>query len=81
MNTVEKWATLAVRTCAILVAALAVWQILGNIAGTYRDIDPSYPGYYFSSQLARPFCGLLTAAILYALSRPLGRLLARGLDK
>lgn len=81
MTPAAKWATLAVRICGLLVASLALWQMTGNICGTYRDIDPSYLGYFFSSQLARPFCGLVIGAILYALSRPLGRLIARGLDK
>jgi|WetSurMetagenome_2_1015567.scaffolds.fasta_scaffold311275_2 hypothetical protein len=81
MTPAAKWAILAVRTCGLFVASLAVWQMLGNLVGTYRDIDPSYLGYFVSSQLARPFCGIVVGAVLYAFSRPLGRLIARGLDK
>ena len=81
MSPSVKWATLAVRVCGLLVAVLALWQTVGNVLGTYRDFDPSYIGYYFASQIARPFSGLCIGLILLIFSRPLGRLLARGLDQ
>jgi hypothetical protein len=81
MSPSEKWAILAVRICGLLVAALALWQAVGNVVGSLRDFDPSYVGYYFSTQLARPVCGIALGVILHIFSRPLGRLLARGLDK
>ena len=80
MRTEIKWATIAVRVCGLLIASLALWQLLGNILGSYRDFDPSYLGYYFTSQLARPFCGLCVGLALVAFSRMLGRWIARGLD-
>jgi hypothetical protein len=76
-----RWATLAVRISGLFVATLALWQMLGNILGTYRDFDPSYMLYYFTSQMARPTCGVVLGLMLWLLSRPFGRLLARGLDQ
>jgi len=80
MSPSVKWATLAVRICALLIAGLSLWQMLGNIVGTVREIDPSYLGYYFSSQMARPFCGICVGIILWLFSKPLGRLMSEGLD-
>ncbi len=80
MSQNTRLAILGVRICALLIAGLGIWQMLGNIAGSFRDVDPSYLAYYFQSQLARPLCAVATGLILAALSRPLGRLLARGLD-
>ena len=81
MTPTAQRATLAIRIGAVLIATVAFWQMAANLAGTYRDIDPSYLGYYFTSQLVRPICGILTAILLYALSRILGKLIARGLDQ
>ena len=76
-----RWAILAVRISGLFVATLALWQMLGNILGTYRDFDPSYILYYFTSQMARPTCGFILGILLWLFSRLFGRLLARGLEK
>ncbi len=80
MSQSAKLATLAVRSSALYIICLGIWQLLGNVADTFRDIDPSYISYYFQSQLARPLLGMLTGCVMWLLSRPLGRLVARGLD-
>ena len=80
MSPTVKWAVAAVRVCGLFVGSLAFWQMLGNIVGSLREIDPSYIGYYFSSQLARPFCGICVGGLIYLFSKPIGRLIARGLD-
>jgi len=77
----EVWAKLATRVCGLFIAALGLWQMAGNVISTFRDIDPSYLGYYFSSQLARPLAGIIIGLLMWLLSRPIGKLLARGLDK
>jgi len=62
----------------LFIAALALWQMAGNVLGSWRAIDPSYLDYYVSTQLARPFAGIVVGLILWLFSRPIGRLASRG---
>jgi hypothetical protein len=70
-------AVVAVRLVGVLVAALAFWQMVGNLIGSWRDFDPNYLGYYFASELARPLAGIATGALLWLFSGPIGRRAAR----
>jgi|GEM_PF-818407 hypothetical protein len=71
-------AVVAVRLLGVLVAALALWQMAGNLIASWRDFDPSYLGYFFSSEVARPLAGLIIGMLLWLFSGPIGRRAVRG---
>lgn len=79
MDSLAQHAVLGVRLVGLLVLLLGLWQLAGNIIDTWRDFDPSYITYYFSSQIARPLAGILIGLLVIFVAAPTGRLLARGL--
>ncbi len=62
-----------VRLVGLLVLSLALWQLLGNILSTWRDFDPSYLGYYVSSQLMRPLVGVFVGLGIMFAARPISK--------
>ena len=66
-------AVVGVRLMGLLIAAVAFWQLLGNVLDTWRDFDPSYAGYYFGNQLLRPVLGLAIGAVLMLGARWIGK--------
>lgn len=71
-------AVVAVRLIGVLVAALALWQMAGNLIGSWRDFDPNYLGYFFAGEMARPLAGIATGALLWLFSGPIGRRASSG---
>ena len=72
-------ATLGVRLLSLLLLLLGTWQGVANLLSGIRDFDPTYWGYFFQIQLLRPALAVALGLLLYSMSRPLGRLLARQL--
>ena len=66
-------AVIAVRILGLFLAAIGLWQALGNVLASWRDFDPSYLSYYFSMQLARPCAGIAVGLCLWLFARPIGR--------
>ncbi len=66
-----------VRLLGLLMAAAGFWQLAGNVLETWRDFDPSYAGYYFSSQLMRPLLGVGLGLLLWVFSRRIGGRIGR----
>ena len=54
--------------------------LLANCAQFYDAFNPSYAGFFFKQQLARPLVGAAVSLVLAFAARPLARLLARGTE-
>lgn len=72
---------LLVRLLALAGFLISLTLLLGNLAQSYDSFNPSYAGFFFKQQLARPVIGLAISLLTAAASRPLARLLARGIDE
>lgn len=70
-------AVVGVRLTGLLISSVAVWQLMGNVLDTWRDFNPSYLGYYFTSQLLRPLLGLAIGGVLLCAGRRIGRWIGR----
>lgn len=62
------------RIAGSLLAVVALWQLVGNVADSLFDFDPSYMSYFFWQQLFRPLVGFFLGILLCLLAKPLGRL-------
>jgi uncharacterized protein YggT (Ycf19 family) len=64
----------------ILVKILGLSLILGglivmiaNVVESLPGFDPNYPGYYFMSELLRPFLAILSGTVLWFSGRCIAR--------
>jgi hypothetical protein len=73
-------ALLLVRLLALVGVLVSLTTLLANLVQAYDTFNPSYAGYFFKQQLARPFVGLGLSAMVALCARPLARLLARGTE-
>lgn len=48
-------------------------ELVANVLQSYDTVSPSYLGYYFKQQLARPVVGIVASVVLALLARRLGR--------
>ena len=62
-----------VRTVAVALMAVGVWQGAANIGESIFSFEPSYAGYFFGSQLLRPGLGILIGFLLWLSAGPLSR--------
>ncbi len=62
------------RIAGTLLAVVALWQLVGNVADSFFDFDPSYLGYFFWQQLFRPLVGGFLGLLLCLFAKPLGKL-------
>lgn len=76
----SRHALLLVRLLALAGSLACLAVLLGNLAQSYDSFNPSYAGFFFKQQLARPLIGLALFLLTGVCSRPLARLIARGLD-
>jgi hypothetical protein len=74
-------ALLLVRLLALAAFMIGATMLLANVAQSYDAFNPSYAGFYFKQQLARPVVGIVLSLLLAQLARPLARLLARGTEE
>ncbi|WP_309386757.1 hypothetical protein [Cerasicoccus frondis] len=80
MNSTTAHAILGVRLCALFLGVLGLWLLVANLIEGASDFNPTYLGYFVLTQVARPLSAIVLAALLWALSKPIGRLLGRGLS-
>jgi hypothetical protein len=73
-------ALLLVRLLALCGVGVNFAQLLANLVQSFDAFNPSYVGFFVQQQLARPLVGIALALATAALSRPLARLLARGIE-
>lgn len=73
-------AILAIRVIGVLLVVLGLWQLIANIIESIREFDPTYWWYYVQSELLRPLLGIFIGKLLYWFSKPMGALLAKGLE-
>ncbi len=74
-------ALLLVRLLALAGVMIGATTLLANLAQSYDTFNPSYAGFYFKQQLARPLVGIASSLLIALLARPLARLLARGTEE
>jgi len=79
--TMYRQALLLVRLLALASFVFGATTLLANVAQSYDAFNPSYAGFYFKQQLARPAIGIALSLLLALLARPLARLLARGTEE
>ncbi len=72
---------IAIRLLALAGLMIGVTTLLANVAQSYDTFVPSYAGFYFQQQLARPVIGIALSLTVAFFSGPLARLLARGSGK
>jgi hypothetical protein len=77
----HRQALLLIRLLALAAFLTGVTTLLANIAQSYDAFNPSYAGFYFKQQLARPVIGIVLSLLLAWTARPLARLLARGTEE
>lgn len=80
MNTTTAHAILGVRLLALLFGALGMWLLTANLLESFSEFNPSYLGYFILSQVARPLVSVVIGLALWALSKPIGKLVVRGLS-
>lgn len=80
MNTITAHAILGVRLCALFFGALGLWLLVANLVESFSEFNPSYLGYFLLSQVARPLAAIVLGLLLWLLSKPVGKLLGRGLS-
>ena len=73
-------ALLLVRLLALAGVVVSLATLLANLAQSFDSFNPSYAGFFFKQQLARPLVGIAVSLALAGFARPLARLLARGTD-
>ena len=73
-------ALLFVRLLALVGCVLNLATLFANLVQSADAFNPSYAGFFFKQQLARPLVGLALAGVLALGARPLARLLARGTE-
>jgi hypothetical protein len=73
-------ALLLVRLLALCGVGVNFAQLLANLVQSFDAFNPSYAGFFVQQQLARPLVGIVLALAIAAFSRPLARLLARGIE-
>lgn len=74
-------AVLAVRLLGLFWLAAGLWMLAANVIESITEFNPSFIGYYLESQALRPLLAMGAGLLLLFLARPLGRMLARGLDE
>lgn len=77
----HRQALLLVRILALAGVFVNAATLLANLAQAYDTFNPSYAGFFFKQQLARPVVGLALSLLLALLARPVARLLARGTEE
>ena len=73
-------ATLAVRLLGLIWITAGLWMLAANAIESAKEFNPSFIGYYLLSQALRPVLAVAVGLGLWFFSRPLGRLIARGLE-
>ena len=73
-------ALLLVRLLALAGVVVNLAALLANVVQSADAFNPSYAGFFFKQQLARPLVGLALSLVLAACARPLARWLARGTE-
>ncbi len=73
-------AVLGVRLLGLFWIAAGLWMLAANIVESATAFNPSFVGYYLESQALRPSLAVVLGILLMIFARPLGRLVARGLD-
>jgi hypothetical protein len=74
-------ALLLVRVLALAGVVFGAATLLANLVQSYDTFNPSYAGFFFKQQLARPVTVIALSLVLALLARPLARLLARGTEE
>jgi hypothetical protein len=74
-------ALLLVRLLALCGVVVHLATLLANLAQSFDAFNPSYAGFFFKQQLARPLVGISLSLALAGCARPLARWLARGTDE
>lgn len=80
MNSTTAHAVLGVRLCALFFGVLGCWLLAANIVESLSEFNPSYLTYFLISQVVRPALAMALSLFLWALSKPIGKLLGRGLS-
>lgn len=80
MNATTAHAVLGTRLCALFFGVLGLWLLAANLVESASEFNPSYLVYFLLSQVARPLILIVLAFTLWLLSKPIGRLLGRGLE-
>lgn len=73
-------AILLVRIIAFLFVVIGAGQLLANVIESIREFDPTYWWYYVQSEMLRPLIAIISGKVIFFFSKPLGKLLARGID-
>ncbi len=73
-------AILSIRILALLLIVVGAGQLLANVIESIREFDPTYWWYYVQSEMLRPLLAIIFGKLLYLFSKPLGKLLASGID-
>jgi hypothetical protein len=74
-------ALLLVRVYAFVSSLVGFTMLLANVAQSFDTFVPTYAGFYFKQQLARPIIIIAVSIVIAFLARPLARLLARGTEE
>lgn len=73
-------AILAVRLFGFVLLVVGAWQLAGRGAELAGEIERVYLREFLLARVVTPVAAIAIGALLWAAARPLGRLLARGLD-
>ena len=74
-------ALLLVRLLALAGVVVNLATLLANLVQSADAFNPSYAGFFFKQQLARPLVGISLSLATAFCARPLARLIARGTDE
>ena len=77
----DRHALLLVRLLALAGVVVNLATLLANLVQSADAFNPSYAGFFFKQQLARPLVGIVLSLVVAACARPLARWLARGTDE
>jgi len=73
----ESFAVVGIRLTALLFCSVGLLLLVGNILETAWDFNPNYLGYYFATQLLRPFLTIGVGAGLWVSSKKLAKAIAK----
>jgi hypothetical protein len=73
------WATLGVRGFGLVMIVLGGWQLLARLAELIGTFETVYLADFLLARMVTPAVSLTVGIVLWAASRPLGRVLARRL--
>lgn len=71
--TKEEFAIVGLRLLGVLFLGAGGVLLLGNVLETAWDFNPNYFGYYFTTQLLRPFLLFIFGSILLFLGGKIGK--------